>query len=499
MNMRLSIQRGARPRSMGMLGGVLGGVRSGLVGMISAAALVAVVGSIPIAATPASAAVSAASFERVDEELDQLILRGGRVIEGEILSETADEVRMKVIVAGISAPATYKKADIVEIVRADRVGHDAGSGEGDAVMASDSELPAIEPMISASETAPSVYVIHLEGQFGRDISPTPVRDAVEAARKEQPDFLIVYLNNDWSFFGGEIPDDYQVAFDWFSVADKIEPIFTKEIEFNWEKQPEVIFWVRNAMGGAAFLPFMADKIYMHPEGRIGGIGTLEQMFEGVGDEIVRQKQRSLRLARAQGLAIAGGYDYRLIDAMARRSYVLSYDPTTGELLERMPENPGEIVLTDDGEDDRADTMRQLVTGDGDDVLTLKAKEAIQIGVSSGTASDEEELLELLGILRNHRMIKNRSDRILESWSDRVDRAERQIPRLWDDYNQVQGGGTPAEQRRAIGQRISILEEMQNLYRRYGEAFNPMRGGVPNITDLELRIEQHRIDLLLIND
>lgn len=484
-----------KPRSMRRSMDVLGGLRAGLMGAVSAVALIAAAGSVPmVVGASASAAVSAVSAE---DPLDQLILKGGRVIEGVILSETADEVRMKVIVAGISAPATYKKAEILEIVRAAR-GEEAEADSGSS-LASDSGIPAVEPMISSSMTAPSVYMIHLEGQFGRDISPTPVRDAVEKARKEQPDFLVVYLNNDWSFFGGEIPDDYQVAFDWFSVADKIEPIFTKEIELNWEKQPEVIFWVRNAMGGAAFLPFMADKIYMHPEGRIGGIGTLEQMFEGVGDEVVRQKQRSLRLARAQGLAIAGGYDYRLVDAMARRSYVLSYDPTTGELLERMPENPGEIVLTDDGKDDRADTMRQLVTGDGDDVLTLKPKEAIQIGVSAGTAKDEEELLELLGILRNHRMIESRSDQILESWADRVDRAERQIPRLWEDYNEVPGGGDPNEQRRAIGRRISILKEMQNLYRRYGEAFNPMGGGVPNISNLELRIEQHEIELLLIND
>lgn len=489
----------SKPRSMRRSMDVLGALRAGLMGTVSAVALIAAAGAVPVVA--GSSAVAAVSAQSAEDPLDQLILKGGRIIEGVILSETSDEVRMKVIVAGISAPATYKKSEIVEIVRAARgedAGAEAGADDG-AALASDSGIPAVEPMISASQTAPSVYMIHLEGQFGRDISPTPVRDAVEKARKEQPDFLVVYLNNDWSFFGGEIPDDYQVAFDWFSVADKIEPIFTKEIELNWEKQPEVIFWVRNAMGGAAFLPFLADKIYMHPEGRIGGIGTLEQMFDGVGDEVVRQKQRSLRLARAQGLAIAGGYDYRLVDAMARRSYVLSYDPTTGELLERMPENPGEIVLTDDGEDDRGDTMRQLVTGEGDDVLTLKPKEAIQIGVSAGTAKDEEELLELLGILRNHRMIKSRSDQILESWADRVDRAERQIPRLWEDYNEVQGGGDPNEQRRAIGQRISILEEMQNLYRRYGEAFNPMGGGVPNIADLELRIEQHRIELLLIND
>jgi len=459
---------------------------------VLAVAAVAVPVSMPV--SPASAAVMA------EEELDQIILRSGRVVEGKIVSETADEIRFQVIVAGItSTPQPYKKSDILEIVRADRPA-DAEAGEaGDGAEAvAGEQAGADETAFAASKMAPSVYVIHLEGLFGRDISPTPVREAVQAAEKEQPDFLIVNLNNRWDYWGGELPDDVQENFDWFTVADKLEPIFTKEIDLHWEKQPHVVFWVRNAMGGAAFLPFVADEIYMHPDGRIGGIGTLEQMFEGMGDEVVRQKQRSLRLARAQGLAIAGGYDYRLIDAMARRSYVASYDQY-GNIYTRMPENPGELVLTDDGEEENRDTMRQLVTGDGDDVLTLKPKVARLLGVSSGTAATLEEVLEHLGILRNHVMIDGRSDQILASWSDRVDRAERQIPRLFEEYNEVQGGGTVREQRQAISQRISILKEMQNLYRRYGEAFNPFGGGVPNIANLELRITQHEIELLQLDD
>jgi hypothetical protein len=237
---------------------------------------------------------------------------------------------------------------------------------------------------------------------------------------------------------------------------------------------------------------------MHPEGRIGGIGTLEQMFEGTGDEVVRQKQRSLRLARAQGLAIAGGYDYRLITAMARRSYVACYD-IYGNIYERPVENPGEETLTDDGEGENRDTMRQLVTGEGDDVLTLKADTALKLGVSSGTARDEEELLEHLGILRNHVMLEGRSDRIIRNWRRDVERAEREIPRLWEEHNEVQVGGTAREQRQALSRRISILEEIQNLYRRYGEAFNPFAGGVPEMNQIDLMIEEIRLQIMLLND
>lgn len=466
-----------------------------LAGGLSLGAAVAMTGAL---VAPAAAAVSA---EASALSLDKLVLRNGKIIEGQILSENATEVRFNVMVAGISAPATFKKAQIIEIIRGDAdPAPDVRDGEE-----TDRVNPLLNrgddaPLLSASTDAPRVYVINLKGEFGKSISPTPVRQAVQAARKAEPDFLIVHLDNQWAYSGGqELPNELQDNFDWFTVADKIEPIFTKEIELEWEKQPHVVFWVGNAMGGAAFLPFLADEIYMEPDGRIGGIGTLEQMFEGVGDEVVRQKQRSLRLARAQGLAIANGYDYRLINALAQRSYVLSFDINSGEMFERMPENPGELVLTDNGKGGNIDTMDELVRGKGNDVLTLKADNARKLGLSSGTAGDLDELLELMGILRNHQMVEGRSDQILESWAKNVASGQRQVRSLYRDFAEVQVNGTPREVRQAISTQISILERIQGLFLKYGESFDPFGDGIGNITDLETQIELLRVQLLLLRD
>lgn len=446
--------------------------------------------------------VSAATFAETSLALDQLVLRNGKIIEGQLIRETATEVEFNVIVAGISAPATFKKSMVIEIIRGDT---DPADLIDDETVEDDNPLlnggnREIEVDALADIDAPKVYVINLKGVFGRAISPTPVREAVQAARKEEPDFLIVHLDNTWTFRGSDAPDELQGSFDQFTIADKIEPIFTKEIDLEWDKKPHVVFWIGNAMGGAAFLPFLADEVFFEPDGRVGGIGSLEQMFEGVGDEVVRQKQRSLRLARAQGLAIASGYDYRLINALAQRSYVLSFDPNTGEMFERMPERPGELLLTDDGEDDRIDTMDQLVRGTGNDVLTLKADNALKLGFSSGTAADLDELLELLGILRNHELVEGRSDQILESWSRNVETALRSIPRLRREFEQVQArGNTLRDQRRAISQRISILEEIQGVARRYGESFDPNANGMGFIANIETEIEELRIQLLLLRD
>lgn len=460
-----------------------GGLSLG-VAVVAAGALVA----------PAAAAVSA---EASALALDKLVLRNGKIIEGEILSENSTEVRFNVIVAGISAPATFKKSQIIEIIRGDADPAPDADDRADSPIGEDTKSEA--PLISASTDAPRVCVINLKGEFGKAISPTPVREAVQAARKEEPDFLIVHLDTQW-IIDNHIGQDYeQEVFDVFFVAQKLEPIFTKEIDREWEKVPHVVFWVGNAMGGAAFLPFMADEIYMEPDGRIGGIGTLEQMFEGRGDEIVRQKQRSLRLARAQGLAIANGYDYRLINALAQRSYVLSFNVDSGEMFERMPESTNEKLLTDDGKDDRIDSMNQLVRGTGNDVLTIKADIARQLGLSSGTASDLNELLELLGILRNHVMIEGKSDRILETWAKNVADAQARVRSLYREFNEVQVGGTPADARRALSTRKSILKRIQGLFRMYGESFDPFGEGIGNITNLETQIEEIDIQILLLRD
>ena len=134
-----------------------------------------------------------------------------------------------------------------------------------------------------------------------------------------------------------------------------------------------------------------------------------------------------------------------------------------------------------------------------ELSTLKADIALKLGVSSGTADSLDELLEQLGILRNHTMVEGRSDQILSTWARNVAQAQRKIGRLFRDYEQVQGGGTLREQRQAISRRISILEEIQGLYRRYGESFDPFGEGMGQIANLDVRIEQHRIELLLLRD
>ncbi|MEM7754635.1 MAG: hypothetical protein AAF297_03250 [Planctomycetota bacterium] len=477
---------------------------------VAAIATVVAAGTVGSATEARASAVVSASAE----PLDKIVLRNGRVIEGRIESETATEIRVVVVYAGIEAPTTYPRDQILSIQR--------GAG---AATASDADTPqrtATAPgsrrpeangiQALSGDRAPSVYHFRISGDLGTDIAVSPVRDVLEDVGKSDtnefgeptaPDYLILELDRRWADqIGADLSDD-AVSFDETSLANDLISLIVKEMPQRWDREPEIVVWVKSAMGGVAFVPFVGDTIVFHPEGRMGGVGNLGQLFAGVGDEVVRQKQRSLRLARAQGLAIEGGYDYRLVNAMTMSQYELSYRFNGGvvELLERTPENPGEFLLTENGTiGSNVDSIRQRVTGTGNDFLTLKADTALRLGVSSGTAETLDDVLDILGIYRDHRMLSNRSERIMDQWSKALKRAERDLPKVWREYNEIQVGGTFQETRRAIGQRIRLLEDIESTLRRFdgdqaNPALNSRRIGVPGPQDIAVMIERHRIQLI----
>jgi hypothetical protein len=351
--------------------------------------------------------------------------------------------------------------------------------------------------------------VELNGVFGEDISQTPIRNAVKDAKKLGADYLIFVLDNDWSFLresGGrsdqEKKDD-QGNFDELFRSEAIETTFTEEIKHEWpaDHQPQVVFWVKKAMGGACFLPFNAKTIYFASEAKMGGIGKLERIFGSTGDKVVREKQFALRLGHAEGRAIQGGYDPRIVRAMARTEYVLSYKMEGGkpEFLERMPEAPGEILLTDDGKDENEDTEEQLGHGEGNDCLTLTSKLAYDLGVSRGTVDSMDDLLFQLGLARNHVMVKGQSAQIMKTWRDGLEKARRELPKLWKQFEEVEvkAPGQYPQRTQARGKRKSIITDMQGIEKKYEEALNPHSVRAPNYTELEEI--KHKIDLEQLAD
>ena len=458
--------------------------------VISAAVMVVAAPAAASPARPASPRTLAALAE------DVIVLKDGTRITGTIIEETDELVTMRIKVAGIAAVTTYARDQIASITRTSGP-EEVSASKGPAIGSIARVAP--KPTPAPDDGKVRVYVIPLEGVFGRDISQTPMRQAIADARKKGADYLIFKLNNDWSdaMLGGmgeeEAPDDIS-AFDELFRTEDIEPVITKEIPKEWEKQPRIVFWVRNAMGGGAFLPLISDTIYFHSEGRMGGIGGIAQLFEGIGDEVVREKQRSLRMGHAHGMAIQGGYDTRVVDAMARMDYVLSYAMVGGEpvFFERLPEGNHETLLSDNGMlKAYADAMEDRVRSRGNDVLPLKPGVARALGISTGTVHTLDDLLLELWIHSNPLHIAGPADAMIERWTDGMHDYPRNLRRLWIEHEQIAVRGDFNERKKGRGAKIGKLRQIKRLCQKFIEAIDPRQvppEGYPPISDVNLRIE-----------
>jgi hypothetical protein len=441
----------------------------------------------------------AASAPEDHSKQDMLIFRSGTIQYGTIISETDTMVKFKGSTAGIEFTTDFPKSDILEIKRAAK--------PGDPAPASAAPTPAdIRPAQKAPVTQDdgitkkNIYWLDLTGEFGGDISETPIRAAMKDAHKCKADVIVIRLDAESKQQDGSEGSDDTNFFDGLTRCEKILPIFATEMPTEWgSEMPRMVIWVKHAMSGAAFMPFVFKEIYFTTDGKMGGIGNLGTLFEGVGDYRVQEKQRSLRLAHAEGWANLGGYDYRLIRAMARVEYVLSVRFVNGkpELFEGYPSNPGEELLTDDGKGEHADTLQQRIAGEGNDVLTLNARIAKLLGVSKGTVDTQPELLAAMGLDRSGVIVPGRSKQIMNDWSNGLDNAKRQFRTLIEDVRavKVQAPGDYAARTKARGTRIRILEEMKGLSTRWGEGLEDWfrKNGIPSVPDLDTQIETIKLE------
>lgn len=425
----------------------------------------------PIATLPARAdALSAIAPERSDKPLDRIILRNGKIIEGRVLSETATKVKIMVMVGGISAPVTYQKSDVLSIER----------GVVEAAQTSERATAGVTPSENTSNARPQektnragaarVYLMKLKGDLGRDISYTPLKKAMDDAIASNPDVIVIKLD------AGSFPP----GFDGLWTAEKLGPIIENAIDSGHR----VVFWVKRAQAGAAFLPLISPEIYFTSDGTLGGVGDLSGF--DIGDDMVNLKQISLRIGHAEGFAITGGYEPKLIRAMALKDEWLAVRIRGGEpeyitWKPRPEDGEGWTVLTDDGKGKNKDEF----SFEGNDVLTLDADWAFRLHVARGVVDTLDDLVFELDIGRDYVVIDGKSGQILKSWHDRIERSLDQIKKIRRDLKERTTGRNETA---SLGRRINLLKQMRSILTAYEEVFDPDGGQRAKI---DVQIEQIR--------
>jgi hypothetical protein len=451
------------------------------------------------------------------EKKDQIIFRNGNKVDGVVLSETPTEVKFLVIFSGSMRQETsYLKSEILEIKRDaykpaakdDKKGDEKKDDKKDDAKDDDKTdfVPPGQIVDVNNKAIPpgtlKVYVVTFGGEFGRDLSKTPMKAVMDDIAAVQPDILVCRFDHTFGRYG-EQKADYMLGmseYDTLETARELDTLLMDRIRSDSRLQNvRPVAWIKKALGGAAFLPFTFQEIYYTSDALHGGIGGLERMFGNRGDDVVREKQRSLRLARAKGLAEKGGHDSKIMMAMSRGDFVLSYRMIGGqaELLERMPQSPDEVLLKDDGpvNPSNRDNVRDILTMKGNDYLTLDAKTAFEIGFSKGTADSFDELMSKMNITRNYAQVKNNSRKTLATWSKEIGKAEGDVERLLRQYREIEvkAPGRYEQRTAARTQQKSTLRKIQSIMEVYKEAINPARVGDADNVISDINVAIDRID------
>lgn len=353
---------------------------------------------------------------------------------------------------------------------------------------------------AANTDTQKVYVVRLRGELGRDISATPMRQIMAEIKKMQPDILVFQVDLEFRMFGEERDetDRDAMGIEGLEKAREITSMFTDDIrqDASWTKKPRLVMWVRRALGMSAFIPFVAPDIFYTSDGLHGGLGGIEQLLQSMASERVKEKQWSLRMGRALGLAQLGGHDDRILRAMMELRFKLSMDTRGGKPVFH-EDYTGETLLKEDPIEDknRADTTEQVARMQGNDLLTLNAEKAIQVGLIKAKADQLSEIMDELGFGRNYVATEGRSAKIIEGWSESVGKAEQEFLDQWRKFNEIQvTGQTPAERNQKRGAQLGILRKISQLLTTYREAINPRRiRGAPEgwANQIDIMMEQIR--------
>lgn len=459
---------------------------------------------VPIASAaekaPASGKAPAAS-----NAPDRVILKSGRVVDGTILEETESTIVMNVVVSGITAKTTYNKSEILEVKRganAAAPAADSASKPADAV-ASNVKGPASESKPAATESATSedpsqvvLYVMELDGRFGFDISKTSLINAFKEADRELKDTIpgsgetadmqiVDPAKRDKNIIVLKMKTATRPGFGSIFTTENIAPVVEEQIVL---KGRRVVFWVEEAIGGAAVMPFISPDIYFTPEGRLGGIADLDQ--HKTGDHMVDEKLIGAFMGHAEGFIIKGGYAEHIpaLRAMLRKHLWLAVRFEGGKPV-YINREPGDEdkgiwdILSDDGEGENKDEEALR----GNDLFILEPDWAEKLGISDGTVSTIDDLAFRLGVQRNYKALEeNKGQKALDDWKQGIEDALNavrpeegpgvRIGTLWRDFADAgrtgQNSDDPRASTRARGKQLSILRQIRSIVTTYGEVLDP---------------------------
>ncbi len=396
----------------------------------------------PKTAPPTATKTGADAKAQATEDI--VHMRDGRVLHGQILEETSQQIifeyRDKNI--NVKTKLTLRMSDVVEVQRdvpmAEAADAAAAADDDSGAAADDSDSPAdtsisktkidYKPSYGAAQfsttdtTVPSIYIVPMHGQFGTDVRADVYKPVIEDIKKHKPSLVIITIESadrfppELMFPLGLDPDPKDPALERslldFETFRELIALFRDELR----DTPQVV-WIRDSDGISATSAMAWKELYMQPDARFGGLITVLQQSNADkwADSDVRAKMMAAWLGMAKSFAEKGGYSLALVDAMLQPDKTLS-GSWKGRQIEWSLDKSGEY-LVDENEKRTVD---------------FTAKAAEDLCISQGTATDLDDLA-LLRNYREYRVIDGKQDDLTLGYVADWRRAFAQCEKSLEDY------------------------------------------------------------------
>ncbi len=294
---------------------------------------------------------------------DQVIMRDGKVYDGNVVSKTRRNVIIDTDINGIKARLTLDRRKIKSII----------DGEVIAPPAVETETGSIPTLGTNEEEAPKptlkrdgyklLLEVPIEGTFGEHVYPLGIAHSLEWAVENGVTDVVFRINSP----GGEV----WAAQDMVAVMDR----FADQLDYH--------MLIEHAISASIWPSFSCDTITMAPGATFGGAVVYSRNATGSAE--VDLKMTSIMSAKLGSQAEANGHSEYLVKAMmlsAEAVYAYQKD--------------GEWVLTNSIEAIPGNRAYETIDGP-DSVLTLTAKQASKYGI---VTSIDEKSLEAFALANN---------------------------------------------------------------------------------------------------
>lgn len=297
---------------------------------------------------------------------DEVVMRDGKVYNGDVVSETRRSVVIDTEVHGIKTRLTLDRRQVKSITE--------GDSPADPVVSTDKPTTSITPSIARADEATEEKVLKrdgynlilevpLKGTFGKDIYPLGIAHSLEWAKEHEVTDVVFRINSG----GGEV----------WCAKDMVEIMNGYRGDFKMH------MLIESAISASIWPSFNCDTITMAPGSDFGGAVVYRM---STGNFEVDKKMNSIWANKLASAAEARGHLGILVPAMiVSDNSVYAYKDENGEW-----------AFSDTTEGIPSDY--EVVDGP-DTILTLTQKQAIKYGLVYGLEDSNslEDFAKLHGI------------------------------------------------------------------------------------------------------